>query len=163
MIHIFSLSQKCQLLACYSPPPPFTRLFPLILKEGGGSRLLVWKNLLLAVCPEVRQEYYTTEPEAQPSCVLRVFNLSQIEAKEEGVVNLESVWSYVVDEVRLKQPSSYMASDQKGPNVVMSFSRGNGDRLDQQIIILSLKDENTVRDSVRVFYEGFGGLTKVPM
>ena len=34
------------------------RFLPIILKEGGGSKLMAWGDLLLAICPETSEDYF---------------------------------------------------------------------------------------------------------
>ena len=42
---------------------------------------------------------------------------------KKGLRNFELIGEYMVQDVLLKQPFSFMASDQKGPNIVISFSK----------------------------------------
>ena len=129
------------------------RLLPLYLKDGGGSKLLHWGGLLLAVCPEVDHNYYKHEHEARPRLVLRVFSLpaclgEDSEEREEGE-ELELVAEHRVEGAVLTQPYSYMASDQKGPAVLLSFSQQCEDCISQQFVFLSLESKETVLQSIR--------------
>ena len=138
------------------------RFLPLILKEGGGSKLMVWGNLLLAVCPETSEEYYKYEPDTEPSLVIRCFDLTSIMAgdMDSGVQQLELVAEHRLQGVRMKQPYSYIASDQKGPNIVMSFSRQDHHCMSQQFIILSLKRRETFLSSITTY--NTTNMTRIP-
>ena len=52
LLTVFNLTSKA-VISKYSLSDEFVRFFPLILKDGGGTKLLQWKGVLLAVCPEV--------------------------------------------------------------------------------------------------------------
>lgn len=138
------------------------RFLPLILKEGGGSKLMVWGNLLLAVCPETSEEYYKYEPDTEPSLVIRCFDLTSIMAgdMDSGVQQLELVAEHRLQGVRMKQPYSYIASDQKGPNIVMSFSRQDHHCMSQQFVILSLKRRETFLSSITTY--NTTNMTRIP-
>ena len=129
------------------------RFLPLILKEGGGSKLMAWGNLLLAVCPETSEEYYKYEPDTEPDLVIRCFDLSSVIAGGIGEQQLEMVAEHRVQGVSMKQPYSYIASDQKGPNIVMSFSKQNQHEefMSQQFIILSLKSRESFVSSITTY------------
>ena len=53
LLTVFNLANKT-VISKYSLSDDFVRFFPLILKDGGGTKLLHWKGVLLAVCPEVQ-------------------------------------------------------------------------------------------------------------
>ena len=74
---------------------------------------------------QVPRNYYQHEHEAQPRIVLRFFDLSSIRfsENEEAIHQLEALAEYIIEDVAMKQPYSFMASDQKGPNIVLSFSK----------------------------------------
>ena len=61
------------------------------------------------------------------------------------------IGEFLVKDVALKQPYSYMASDQKGPNIVLAFSKQNVDHLSQQFLILSLQNPAEIIQSIVTF------------
>ena len=76
---VFDLSRKAALVCSYSLAPGRARLLPVLLKEGGGSKLLLWGDRLLAVCPEVAAGYYEqSQQEHQPQMVLRIFSVAEL-------------------------------------------------------------------------------------
>ena len=123
---------------------------------------MVWGNLLLAVCPETSEEYYKYEPDTEPSLVIRCFDLTSIMAgdMDNGVQQLELVAEHRLQGVRMKQPYSYIASDQKGPNIVMSFSRQEHQCMSQQFVILSLKSRETFLSSINTY--NTTNMTRIP-
>jgi len=171
MLHVFDLNNEARLVGTYSPPRTYTRLLPLILKEGGGTRLIMHANYLLAVCPEVGVEYYTVEHEVSPRCVLRMFDLGpcmESEGHPQGadiVHQLECVEYYEVKGVMLRQPGAFMASDQKGPNIVLSFSKQMEGReaLGQQILTLNIEERGGMGHSVRVYTQETEGFKRLPL
>ena len=60
-----------------------TMWWRIIIKIPRLFGLLVRGNHLLAVCPEVGVEYYTTEHHVTPRCVLRMIDLSPCLAEPE--------------------------------------------------------------------------------
>jgi len=169
MIHIYNLHNGTNdgrhpnfLVAKYTLKSA-VRFLPLILKDGGGRKLLVWGNLLLAICPEVSETYYRHEPDTEPELVLRFFDLSSVllgSASE--VQQLQLVAEYKMEGVRLKQPYSYIACDQKGPNIVLSFSKQDpgGDFISQQFVNISLECRDTILSSI-VTYD-MNNMSRIP-
>ena len=89
---VFDLSQKAALVCNYRLAPGRTRLLPVLLKEGGGSKLLLWGDRLLAVCPEVAAGYYEqSQHQQQPQMVLRLFSVAGLLAgqPEPGLLLLD--------------------------------------------------------------------------
>ena len=125
------------------------RFLPHILKDGGGSKIFHWLGTILAVCPEIDSKYYQAEPELEGRVVLRVFDSTLLQAG--GTDQSLQVAEYPVRGVALKLPYSYMASDQKGPHIVLSFSKQYPDHLSQQFLILSLANKSQIIQSVRTF------------
>ena len=52
LLSIYDLDKR-QTVAGYRLEREFVRFMPIILKDGGGMKLLHWDGLLVAVCPEV--------------------------------------------------------------------------------------------------------------
>ena len=156
LIHFYNL-QKKTLAGRFSLTDGYVRFLPQILKDGGGSKLLHWKGTVLAVCPEIHSSYYQNSPELAGRIVLRFFDLDVL-TDGDGVTGVSSdekqslqVGEFVVKDVALKQPYSYMASDQKGPNIVVAFSKQNVDHLSQQFLIISLEDPAKMIQSIVTF------------
>ena len=159
LIHVYDLdkgSEKADvagfLVAKYTLAAS-VRFLPIILKEGGGSKLMAWGNLLLAVCPETSEDYYKYEPDTEPTLVIRCFDLAPVRVDRSGVQEMVLVGEHRLSGVKMKQPYSYIASDQKGPNIVMSFSKQDQHEefLSQQFVILSLRCKETFISSIRTF------------
>ena len=153
LIHFYNL-QKKTLVGKFSLTDGYVRFLPQILKDGGGSKLLHWKGTVLAVCPEIQSSYYQNSPELQGRIVLRFFGLHGFDADNDGVSDEKQslqIGEFLVKDVALKQPYSYMASDQKGPNIVLAFSKQNVDHLSQQFLILSLQNPAKIIQSIVTF------------
>jgi len=156
LIHVFDLQNGREdssnfLVSKYTTPQSSVRFMPLYLKDGGGSKLLVWGNILLAVCPEVSSDYYRREPDIEPDLVLRFFDLSrEMTGGTSDVEQLEMVAQQRLEGVQLKQPYSYFACDQKGPNIVLAFSKQdkNDHFMSQQFVTLSLECKDTIISSI---------------
>lgn len=152
LIHFYNL-QKKTLAGKFSLTDGYVRFLPQILKDGGGSKLLHWKGTVLAVCPEIHSSYYQISPEHAGRIVLRFFDLDVLNVGD-GVTDEKQslqVGEFLVKDVALKQPYSYMASDQKGPNIVLAFSKQNVDHLSQQFLILSLENTAEIIQSIVTF------------
>ena len=54
LLTVFDLDKK-RTIARYRLQAGFVRFLPIILKDGGGSKILHWNDLLVVVCPEVKQ------------------------------------------------------------------------------------------------------------
>ena len=102
---------------------------------------------------QVPRNYYQHEHEAQPRIVLRFFDLSGIRfsENEEAIHQLEALAEYIIEDVAMKQPYSFMASDQKGPNIVLSFSKLHPDCISQQFVYISLDNKNDIVSSIRKY------------
>ena len=83
--------------------------------------------------------------------ILRFFDLNSIKVHEnEGEIHqLEVLAEYIVEDVAMKQPYSFMASDQKGPNIVLSFSKLYPECISQQFIYISLENKNNIVSNIR--------------
>ena len=151
LIYFYNLDKKI-LADRFSLTEGNVRFLPQILKDGGGSKLLHWKGTVLAVCPEIHSSYYQNSPELTGRIVLRFFDLHGLNDGD-GVSEEKKipVGEFVVKDAVLKQPYSYMASDQKGPNIVLAFSKQNVDHLSQQFIIISLEDPALLIQSIVTF------------
>ena len=55
LLTVFDLDRR-RTIARYRLQAGFVRFLPIILKDGGGSKILHWNGLLVAVCPEVNQK-----------------------------------------------------------------------------------------------------------
>ena len=151
LLHIYNLDREpCSpsfLVARYSLPPPWLRLVPQILKAGGGLRLSVWDDMLLAVCPLVKEEYYRHGLEKdQAKLEIKVFRLPTTAATEQEqlVKELQPLWEHTVQQTCPLLPISYMACDQKAAHMVLAFSKLPADPgfpLTQQFITLTLKED----------------------
>ena len=152
LIHFYNLEKKT-LVGRFSLTDGYVRFLPQILKDGGGSKLLHWKGTVLAVCPEIHSSYYQNSPELEGRIVLRFFDLHRLSdgVSDEKQAQSLQVGEFIVRDVALKQPYSYMASDQKGPNIVLAFSKQNVDNLSQQFLILSLEDPAEIIQSILTF------------
>ena len=53
LITVFDLEKK-ETIGRYRLQTGFVRFLPIILKDGGGSKILHWNDLLVCVCPEVK-------------------------------------------------------------------------------------------------------------
>ena len=51
----------------------------------------------------------------------------------------------------MKQPYSFMASDQKGPNILLSFSQQCSHCISQQFLNLSLENKDGIVESIRKY------------
>jgi len=138
LLHVFDLSQPPLapgfLAGRHALPAPWLRLLPPVLKAGGGPRLRADGHLLLAVCPLVQATHYTTDHAlAQANITLKLFSLSPLQEE------LEMLWEHTVPDTSPLLPLSYLACDQKGPSLVLSFSRSCEQQpLSQQFLTLSL-------------------------
>ena len=154
LLHIYNLDRDPNspsfLVARYSLPPPWLRLVPQILKAGGGLRLSVWENLLLVVCPMVKEDFYRYGVEKeQAKLELKVFRLPNSKANVEQqhqhqVEEMQPLWEHTVQQTCPLLPLSYLACDQKGPHIVLAFSRSPsepGFPLTQQFITLTLEED----------------------
>ena len=63
-------------------------------------------------------------------------------------MDLEAIGEYAVEDVVLKQPYSFMASDQKGPNVILSFSQQCNHCISQQFVNVSLENKDTILEDI---------------
>ena len=149
LLHIYNLDRDPDspsfLVGRYSLPSPWLRLVPQILKAGGGLRLSVWNNLLLAVCPLVKEGFYSRhgEEKDQARIDLKVFRLPPISKQQQHQAeDLQPVWEHTVQQTCPLLPLSYLACDQKGPHMVLAFSRLSEPSvpLTQQFITLNLED-----------------------
>ena len=151
LLHIYNLDREPSspsfLVARYRLPPPWLRLVPQILKAGGGLRLSVWDDMLLAVCPLVKEEYYRHGLEKdQAKLDIKVFRLPSTAATEQEqlVKELQPLWEHTVEQTCPLLPISYMACDQKAAHMVLAFSKlplDPGFPLTQQFITLTLKED----------------------
>ena len=138
LLHIFDLGQAPDSpgfhVSRHTLPPPWARLLPPVLKAGGGPRLRAMGHTLLAVCPLVHATHYTTDHAlAQANITLKLFSLSPLEEE------LVPLWEHTVQDTSPLLPLSYLACDQKGPSLVLSFSRSRRlQPLSQQFLTLSL-------------------------
>ena len=66
-------------------------------------------------------------------------------------MDLETFGEYIVEDVVLKQPYSFMASDQKGPNVILSFSQQCSLCISQQFVNISLENKDRVMGAIRKY------------
>ena len=57
LITVFDLDRR-RTIAHYRLQTGFVRFLPIILKDGGGSKILHWNGLLVAVCPEVNENQF---------------------------------------------------------------------------------------------------------
>ena len=149
LLYIYNLDRDPDspsfLVGRYSLPSPWLRLVPQILKAGGGLRLSVWNNLLLAVCPLVKEGFYSRhgEEKDQARIDLKVFRLPPISKQQQHQAeDLQPVWEHTVQQTCPLLPLSYLACDQKGPHMVLAFSRLSEPSvpLTQQFITLNLED-----------------------
>lgn len=88
-----------------------------IVKESGGQRLISYNNTLLAICPEVKQPPSNIDDLRSWNInhgrqIFRFFNLDTIE--QEMVPFAE----YTLEYSNVNEIYSYMARDQKGPNII---------------------------------------------
>ena len=51
----------------------------------------------------------------------------------------------------MKQPYSFMASDQKGPNIILSFSQQCSLCISQQFVNVSLENKDRVLEAIRKY------------
>ena len=63
-------------------------------------------------------------------------------------MDLETFGEYIVEDVVLKQPYSFMASDQKGPNIILSFSQQCSHCISQQFVNISLENKDRVLEAI---------------
>jgi len=147
LIHFYNLKSK-SLVGRFSLTENYVRFLPLILKDGGGSKLFHWKGTILAVCPEIENSYYQSSPELGGRIVLRFFDLNLLNQQENKPLQ---IGEYLVQDVALKQPYSFMASDQKGPNIVLSFSKQTTEQLSQQFLFVSLENKAELLQSILTF------------
>ena len=150
LIHFYDLNRRT-LVSRFSLTDNFVRFLPSILKDGGGSKLFHWKGIVLAVCPEIDISYYETSPEMEGRIILRFFDLNLLTERESEFSESLLIGEYLVSDVALKQPYAYMASDQKGPNIVLSFSKQRADHLSQQFLVLSLERRSELIQSILTF------------
>ena len=149
LLHIYNLDREPSspsfLVARYSLPPPWLRLVPQVLKAGGGLRLSVWDDMLLAVCPLVKEGYYRHGLEKdQAKLEMKVFRLPSTAATEQLAKELHPLWEHTVQQTCPLLPISYMACDQKAAHMVLAFSKlplDPGFPLTQQFITLTLKED----------------------
>ena len=117
------------------------------MKGGGGHRLVAWATTLVAVCPVVEEQYYTNNQlQAQARLDIKLFDLSQILTQrkpEQGKDEMQElelgeheqqeeelepkllcpIFEEMVEGANPRLPYSYLACDQKGPNIVLLFSK----------------------------------------
>ena len=148
LILFYNLRRRTS-LGGFSLPDQFVRFLPQILKDGGGSKLFHWKGTILAVSPEIANDYYQSQPELEGRIMLRFFDCNLLSGC--GTEKSLQIGEYVVSGVALKLPYAFMASDQKGPNIVLSFSKQHTDHLSQQFLILSLENQSELLRSIRTF------------
>ena len=101
----------------------------------------------------MNENYYKYEHESSPRLVLRFFDLNLLRNKDHDSVteNLETIAEFTVEDVVLKQPYSFMASDQKGPNILLSFSQQCSHCISQQFLNLSLENKDGIVESIRKY------------
>ena len=151
IINVFNIDTK-KIIAKYCLKDGFMRFLPKFLKDGGGKKLFYWNSILASVCPEVNKKYSSTTTRV----VLRFFDMSLIWTNDnEDLFHLEPFGEYVVDDVDLHQPLSYNASDQKGPNIVLAFSKKFPDCLSQQFVTFSLEEKDLILPSIKVYDKNF--------
>ena len=100
---------------------------------------------------QVNENYYKYMHESSPRLVLRFFDIHSLKNKEREiseVVDLETFGEYIVEDVVLKQPYSFMASDQKGPNIILSFSQQCSHCISQQFVNISLENKDRVLETI---------------
>ena len=132
LLHIYNLDRDPNspsfLVARYCLPPPWLRLVPQILKAGGGLRLSVWDTFLLVVCPLVKEDFYRYGVEKEQARLdLKVFRLTSNDKEEKQVEEMQPLWEHTVQQTCPLLPLSYLACDQKGANMVLSFSRSSSE------------------------------------
>ena len=64
------------------------------------------------------------------------------------MVDLETIGEYIVEDVVLKQPYAFMASDQKGPHIILSFSQQCTHCISQQFVTISLEDKDGIVEAI---------------
>ena len=153
MINVFNIDTK-KIVAKYCLKDGFLRYLSSILKDGGGKKLLYWNNILVAVCPEVEKNFYVNRNHsAETRLVLKFFDLSLLWSKgnDDDVLNLEPFGEYVLQNVDLRKPLGYIASDQKGPNIILAFSKKFPECMSQQFVSFSIEDKKTTLSSIKVY------------
>ena len=64
------------------------------------------------------------------------------------MVDLETIGEYIVEDVVLKQPYAFMASDQKGPHIILSFSQQCTHCISQQFVTISLENKDGILEAI---------------